>query len=551
MAAGGFVRELVLKVGQSLGRSDDECEPYAKLLMDNWFDTNKSLMGTSTGELTQIGIPLRFAKELLDAVALGPGKGTSKGKQALPEQDASVGRAEGCFICGGAHYARDCPEGGGKGKGKSKGKGCFICGGTDHFARECPANDGRGKGGAKGKDKNGKQEGAQREFQYSRKLPMNAGQVQEGFPLKGRIIGKAGQNMKHIRSETGAHIWLCGVGSGTVDGNGEESPEPMHLLIQGDDHDAVNKAAHIAKDLIKTVLDQHDDWVRLRDAPEDGEGKADGKGGKGTCFICGAIDHWSRECPQNDGKGKGKGKGCFICGGEHFARECPEAGEKGTGKGNGKGCFICGGEHFARECPEAGEKGKGKGKAEEGCFNCGGNHLQRDCPDENKHLRKLSLEVENFDPAFPLRMRILGKDGTNIKHIRQQTGALVWLNGAGSGRVEPETGEESKEPLHMLIKSKDREKFEEAYRITSDLVDTVLEEYYEWLEQDPATKGEGKGSNVPPNDGLCFICGGRHFARECPEGGGTKGFKGKGKGKDKRSADPYDESRPVKRWRTE
>eukprot|EP00444_Apocalathium_aciculiferum_P028590 CAMPEP_0183441998 /NCGR_PEP_ID=MMETSP0370-20130417/86638_1 /TAXON_ID=268820 /ORGANISM="Peridinium aciculiferum, Strain PAER-2" /LENGTH=53 /DNA_ID=CAMNT_0025631427 /DNA_START=65 /DNA_END=222 /DNA_ORIENTATION=- len=49
-----------------------------------------------------------------------------------------------CFTCGGDHYARDCPEGGGgKGKraggkygGKGGGKGCFNCGG-DHLARDC------------------------------------------------------------------------------------------------------------------------------------------------------------------------------------------------------------------------------------------------------------------------------------------------------------------------------------------------------------------------------------------------------------------------------
>eukprot|EP00928_Gymnodinium_smaydae_P011357 TRINITY_DN141_c1_g1_i6.p2 TRINITY_DN141_c1_g1~~TRINITY_DN141_c1_g1_i6.p2 ORF type:complete len:142 (+),score=42.74 TRINITY_DN141_c1_g1_i6:164-589(+) len=102
----------------------------------------------------------------------------------------------------------------------------------------------------------------------------------------------------------------------------------------------------------------------------------------GGCFICGG-DHFARECPEG-GKGKGKkGKskgdqGCFICGGDHRARDCPE-GEREPVK-----CFNCGGDHFARECPEERrEKGKskGKGKRGDGCFICGGDHLARECPE--------------------------------------------------------------------------------------------------------------------------------------------------------------------------
>ncbi|CAE8661388.1 unnamed protein product [Polarella glacialis] len=125
--------------------------------------------------------------------------------------------------------------------------------------------------------------------------------------------------------------------------------------------------------------------------------------GKG-CFTCGG-DHFARDCPEGGGgggKSKGKGKkggkssGCFTCGGDHLARDCPEGGgggygggeSYGKGKGGGKSvdCFNCGGDHFARDCPEGGKsKGKGKGKKGGGksvdCFNCGGDHFARDCPD--------------------------------------------------------------------------------------------------------------------------------------------------------------------------
>eukprot|EP00403_Amphidinium_massartii_P026828 CAMPEP_0178403312 /NCGR_PEP_ID=MMETSP0689_2-20121128/17302_1 /TAXON_ID=160604 /ORGANISM="Amphidinium massartii, Strain CS-259" /LENGTH=130 /DNA_ID=CAMNT_0020024259 /DNA_START=124 /DNA_END=516 /DNA_ORIENTATION=- len=97
------------------------------------------------------------------------------------------------------------------------------------------------------------------------------------------------------------------------------------------------------------------------------------------CFNCGG-DHYARDCPEPNlkmdkggkgkmGGGKGKSKGCFNCGGDHLARDCPEGGGgykggKSGGKGGGKskGCFNCGGDHLARDCPEGNSKGGGKGK---------------------------------------------------------------------------------------------------------------------------------------------------------------------------------------------
>jgi len=254
-----------------------------------------------------------------------------------------------------------------------------------------------------------------------------------------------------------------------------------------------------------------------------------------------------KEDAKDRGKGKSKGKAQ-----QDAPRRDRDRDE--VSKSSGGPCFVCDGPHFARECPvEKAQKGKGKGKEKgKGKGGKGTDDQRGTRPSQREYAfkHKITFDIEEIDETFPLAARLIGKGGRNVQHIRQSTGAWVWLCGRGSSDGNEHHAEESDEPIHVLVCADEQKSLDEAINITNDLVDTVLEQYSEYV----ASKGESIDGE-PPLDDSTEGSYERGSSGQKGKGKSKGKSKGKGKGKSKSKSrrddrDAYDEDddeRPSKR----
>lgn len=312
MPQGRRLADLVQDAGRKLGRSREDVKPILSSLEENWYDTVDSLRDTTAAELHELGVPQRFAKELLTLVQQESGgerrgsspppmprrdgkgkskKGESKGKGSSWDSgwtSRDRGHREDSYHHDSSYDRHNAREEKGKGKGKSCSKGK-----EREKGKSKEDSNSWSKGKSKGKSKDGPQDRvplSQREYQYTHKITFDIEEIDENFPLGARIIGKEGRNVQHIHKATGAHVWLCGKGSRCRNDNGKESDEPLHVVVQSDDKEGLDKAIEITNDLVDTVLEQYaahtrgesDDGVKDDEPRSSGKGKGKGKAKKGS-----------------------------------------------------------------------------------------------------------------------------------------------------------------------------------------------------------------------------------------------------------------------------
>ncbi|CAB0014438.1 unnamed protein product [Nesidiocoris tenuis] len=94
-----------------------------------------------------------------------------------------------------------------------------------------------------------------------------------------------------------------------------------------------------------------------------------------------------------------------------------------------------------------------------------------------KFREKVLIGLENAPPSFNVRGKVMGPNGANLLYITNETGAIVTIRGRGSGFLEPNTGTESIEPLHICIEHSKYEVLQAGRQLAFNLIDTVQQEW--------------------------------------------------------------------------
>lgn len=114
---------------------------------------------------------------------------------------------------------------------------------------------------------------------------------------------------------------------------------------------------------------------------------------------------------------------------------------------------------------------------------------------------KIPVDLEPIN-GFNLRAQVVGRGGDNVKYIQQETGCKVQIKGRGSGFVEPQSGQESDEPMYLHIAGPRPEGVEKAKALCEELLENVKNDYQAFKERPPQQRFGNDGySNGRSNSG--------------------------------------------------
>lgn len=95
---------------------------------------------------------------------------------------------------------------------------------------------------------------------------------------------------------------------------------------------------------------------------------------------------------------------------------------------------------------------------------------------------KVIVQAEALHHEFPTVTKVVGVDNANVNHIRTMGNLTVELRGHRSGLINPNTGQEHQEPMHLWMGSDTQESGAAALEMVKDLLGSVYDEHQQWCQ---------------------------------------------------------------------
>ncbi|XP_064390467.1 KH homology domain-containing protein 4-like isoform X3 [Halichondria panicea] len=127
---------------------------------------------------------------------------------------------------------------------------------------------------------------------------------------------------------------------------------------------------------------------------------------------------------------------------------------------------------------------------------------------------KVFVGLEGASNQFNLADRVKGPDNSYLNHISAQTGGKAFLRGKGSGFIEPTSGKESFEALHIFISHVNQEGVNNARKLCQSLVDTVKKDSIAHKASQSGPLGFGAAPHYNSNAGTAWPDSKEHPTRK-------------------------------------
>jgi len=167
-------------------------------------------------------------------------------------------------------------------------------------------------------------------------------------------------------------------------------------------------------------------------------------------------------------------KGAHKAAGKGSSKGAPSQANKGAEKGASKGVGKGDGKSAGKGVVQNAGKGKGKGK---GASKFSGKGASKGSGKGNEKFQCQIIVGIEEDSKFRVVRRLIGSAGANMKDINERSGAKLRLRGRGSKFLEGDEQKESTDDLMLCLSTQDKEGYETAIRMASELLEGIHRSY--------------------------------------------------------------------------